>query len=105
MTLLFLVYGPRDGDSGASAKSRLIHLVAGTDPDALMPQKGSKLTPNQVGVLRAWIDQGLKWDSEVNFAKPAAKNLQPNQPTLPSGRSAHPIDRWVEAPTRASGCV
>ena len=84
---------------GASAKSRLIHLVAGTDPDALMPQKGSKLTPNQVGVLRAWIDQGLKWDSEVNFAKPAAKNLQPNQPTLPSGRSAHPIDRWVEAPT------
>lgn len=84
---------------GASAKSRLIHLVAGTDPDDVMPQKGSKLTPNQVGVLRAWIDQGLKWDSEVNFAKPAAKNLQPNQPTLPSGRSAHPIDRWVEAPT------
>ena len=91
--------------SGASAKSRLIHLVAGTDPDTSMPQKGTKLTPSQVAVLRAWIDQGMTWDPEVNFAKPAAKNLTPHQPNLPTGRSAHPIDRWIESSTAKNRVV
>ena len=49
------------GDSGAaivvgeSQKSHLITLVAGLDPDLVMPQKGSRLKPEQIGLLRAWI--------------------------------------------------
>ncbi len=82
---------------GDSAKSHFIHLVAGTDPDSIMPQKGTKLTREQVGVLRAWVDQGLKWDSQVTFAKPPANNLQPRQPELPAGKTAHPVDRLLEA--------
>src|SRR5882762_325344 len=54
---------------GKSAESYLIELVAGIDPDNVMPQKGSKLKPEQVGLLRAWIDQGAAWDPGVNFAK------------------------------------
>ena len=44
---------------GDSARSRLIHLVAGTDPDAIMPEKGSRLTPEQVGLLRAWVPDNI----------------------------------------------
>lgn len=44
--------------AGKSAESYLIELVSGLDPDNVMPVKGSKLTTTQVGLLRAWIDQG-----------------------------------------------
>src|SRR2546423_257181 len=43
---------------GKSGDSRLIHLVAATDPDDRMPPDGTPLTREQVGFLRAWIDQG-----------------------------------------------
>lgn len=49
---------------GDSADSPLIHLVAGLVPDMKMPAKGDPLTPEQVGVLRAWIDQGARWPEE-----------------------------------------
>src|SRR2546425_4151461 len=48
---------------GDSAKSKLIHYVARVVEDMEMPPpgKGEPLTPEQIGVLRAWIDQGAKW--------------------------------------------
>ena len=82
---------------GNSAHSYFIHLVAGTDPDSAMPKKGSKLTSEQVGILRAWVDQGLKWDPQVSFAQPPANNLKPRRPELPAGRAAHPVDRFIES--------
>src|SRR6185436_15971934 len=84
-------------DAGKSAESHLIALVSGLDPDGLMPVKGSKLTPAQVGLLRAWIDQGMRWGEGISFAKPAPLNLQPRQPALPpAARGAnHPIDRLL----------
>ena len=48
-------------ESGKSADSRLIQYVAGIDPDILMPPEGDKLSDEQIGLLRAWIDQGAKW--------------------------------------------
>ncbi len=57
----------RGGDSGRvilpgkSAASKLIHLVAGLEPDAVMPPNGERLTPLEVGLLRAWIEQGANW--------------------------------------------
>ena len=70
----------------------------GFDPDDQMPQKGTKLTREQIGLLRAWIDQGLPWDAGVTFAKAEPINLQPRRPELPAGRSKtpHPIDRFLE---------
>src|SRR5687767_12283734 len=43
---------------GKSAESYVVELVAAVDPDSVMPKKGSRWTPEQVGLLRAWIDQG-----------------------------------------------
>ncbi|HXJ60666.1 MAG TPA: DUF1549 domain-containing protein [Verrucomicrobiae bacterium] len=93
----------KGGDSGAvavaghSAESHLIGLVSGLDPDGVMPVKGSKLTAAQVGLLRAWIDQGMPWAQSVTFAKPAPLNLRPRQATLPPAArgSSHPIDRLL----------
>src|SRR5436190_5479790 len=42
---------------GKSAESLMVHMVAGLDPDSIMPKKGTKWTPEQIGLLRAWIDQ------------------------------------------------
>ena len=47
---------------GNSAKSSLVHTVAGLVEDMMMPpeDKGDPLTKEQIGILRAWIDQGAK---------------------------------------------
>jgi mono/diheme cytochrome c family protein len=74
----------KGGDSGPAVLARhsqdslLIELVSGIDPDNAMPKKGKRLTPEQVGVLRAWIDQGLPWDKDVSFARQTAPNLLPH---------------------------
>lgn len=82
---------------GSSAASELIRLVAALDPEAVMPQKGSRLTAAQVGLLRAWIDQGLPWDPSVTFAKAPARNLTPRRPDVPPATASleHPVDRLL----------
>ncbi len=50
---------------GDSAASPLIRLVAGLGPDTRMPAKGDPLTPEQIGLLRGWIDQGAKWPANA----------------------------------------
>lgn len=51
---------------GNSADSRFIHFVARLDPEMAMPPegKGEPLTPDEVALLRAWIDQGAPWPEE-----------------------------------------
>ncbi len=49
---------------GNSAESKLIHLVSGLRKNLVMPIAGERLTAEQVGVLRAWIDQGAEWPGE-----------------------------------------
>src|SRR2546423_1615006 len=92
----------KGGDSGAvvvpgkGEESLLIGLVAGLDPDNVMPKKGSRLTAEQVGLLRAWIDQGAPWDSGVSFGRLEPLNLKPRRPDVPPGaKSANPIDRFL----------
>ncbi len=49
---------------GKSDKSPLVYYVAHAVKDFEMPPKdqGDPLTKEQVGLLRAWIDQGAKWE-------------------------------------------
>jgi hypothetical protein len=93
----------KGGDSGSpivvgkSAESLLIELVSGLDPENVMPKKGSKLKPEQVALLRAWIDQGAVWPPSISFAKAPVENLQPRKPELPPARrnAENPIDRLL----------
>ena len=52
--------------SGKSAESPLIHFVAGVVEDKVMPQKGERLSSAQIGLLRAWIDQGAEWPDDLS---------------------------------------
>jgi mono/diheme cytochrome c family protein len=95
-----MLKGGDDGPAlvpGDSASSHLIALVSGLDPDEVMPKKGSRLTSEQIGLLRAWIDQGAAWDPAVSFARPAPQNLVPRAPDLPAGASlpTNPVDRLL----------
>jgi len=59
---------------GQSAASPLIHYVADLVEDMLMPSKGDPLTHEQIGTLRAWIDQGAAWpDDSRSIASDAEK--------------------------------
>jgi predicted CXXCH cytochrome family protein len=57
---------------GQSSKSPIIYYVAGIIRDLEMPPpgKGDPLTAEEIGLLRAWIDQGAAWESvtETNRA-------------------------------------
>lgn len=63
---------------GKSDKSPVIHMVAGLIDEMLMPPpKAEPLTTEQIGQLRAWIDQGATWPDgpipeyvkKIDFAK------------------------------------
>lgn len=88
--------------AGKSAESPLIQRVAGVDPDEAMPPKGERLTAAQVGILRAWIDQGAKWPDEL--AKGKEKYVHwafkaPVKPAVPEPKNAtwarNEIDRFI----------
>jgi hypothetical protein len=70
---------------GDATHSRLVAVVAGSDPELRMPPgKRPPLAPEEVARLRAWIDQGAKWS-------PSAPGASPPR------RSAH----WAFQPVRA----
>ncbi|CAN5215633.1 PSD1 and planctomycete cytochrome C domain-containing protein [soil metagenome] len=81
---------------GKSAESALIHAVAGLDPDATMPPgEAKKLTKDEVGVLRAWIDQGAKWGTASATAVVTKSNHWSFRPiNKPAGKS---IDEFILA--------
>ena len=87
--------------SGKSAESRVVELVSGLDAENIMPAKGTKLTPKQVGILRAWIDQGLPWDADVHFGRLEPRNLLPHAPQVPAEGGSHPLDRLLLAYQKA----
>ncbi|MDB6041086.1 MAG: Protein of unknown function (DUF1553)/Protein of unknown function (DUF1549)/Planctomycete, partial [Verrucomicrobiales bacterium] len=47
---------PRNG-----ADSLLIQYVSALPEEKAMPQKGPRLTTEEISILRAWIDQGAEW--------------------------------------------
>ncbi len=104
---------------GDSAASELIRRITSTNPKEQMPPPKSnrKLTPEQVALLKRWIDAGAPWGEHWAFAKlerPALPPLTPN-PSPPRGEGSrvppsplggeglgvrgfsHPIDLLVQA--------
>jgi hypothetical protein len=55
----------------------LIRRVSCPDEDERMPppDKGDKLTAEQIGKLRAWIDQGANWEEHWAYVKPQTPAL------------------------------
>lgn len=95
---------------GDSASSRLIHMVAGYKVKVLMPPAGDPLNASEIGLLRAWIDQGAVWpESAGDEPEPddsASRSdhwaFQPiRRPRVPSGLNS--IDYFVRERLRREG--
>ncbi len=90
---------------GRSAESRVIQLVSGAVPDLVMPPKGDRLTAQQIGILRAWIDQGAAWPESASVKAIDPRKhwafKAPIRPPLPSVKNKHwprnAIDNFVLA--------
>src|SRR5437660_11419048 len=91
---------------GKSAQSVMIHLVAGLKgEDNVMPQEGERLTPEQIGLLRAWIDQGADWPESASVKVEDKRQhwgfKAPVRPRVPKVKNAkwvrNPIDNFVLA--------
>lgn len=111
----------RGGESGAvirpgdSARSRLIELVAGVIPGQVMPPGGTGLASDEVGILRAWIDQGARWpevEADAGAEKPQAESSHwafrsLRRPVPPAVKDSswvrNPVDRFVLAKLEAEG--
>ncbi len=60
---------------GDGTKSSLVHYVARLVADMEMPPEGKiePLTAEEVGLIRAWIDQGAAWDSVTAPKEPEVR--------------------------------
>lgn len=93
--------------AGHSSESLLVQAVLGSKPDlARMPKKRDPLSPAQINLLRAWIDQGADWPETGIAAKKKDWRKHwafqaPVRPSLPAVRNTrwprNPIDRFVLA--------
>jgi len=94
---------------GKSADSKLIQLVAGTDPKKVMPPDGDRLTAAEVDILRAWIDQGVDWPASAQSARQAGADhwaFQPiRRPVAPAVAApvGNPIDAFILAKLQEQG--
>jgi ankyrin repeat protein len=55
---------------GNSAASRLYQRVSGSQGGLQMPPTGA-LKPEEIGLLKAWIDQGAAWPDELDGERPS----------------------------------
>ncbi len=85
--------------AGSAEKSLLYKLVTGTRAPVMPPNK--KLTPNQIQVLKTWIDNGANWEGSLVTATAQvwwsfqAPKL-PKVPALsPVNTAKNPIDAFV----------
>ena len=101
----------KPAESGAVAivpndpqQSELLRRVTSADADLHMPpaDSGKVLTPEQVEILRRWIEQGAKYEGHWAFEKVES----PAVPKVASEHSsfvANPIDSFIIAKLQAQG--
>ena len=100
---------------GDSANSLLIRYVAGIDREVVMPPEGDRLAATEVGLLRAWIDQGAAYSKaeSTHASEPAPATSDHwafqalRQPQIPAVRDTawmrNPIDAFVLAKLEQRG--
>jgi hypothetical protein len=87
---------------GKSAASRLVLVVAGLDEEiGQMPPdgEGTPLTAEEVGMLRAWIDQGAVWSGDDAATAQEHWSFQPIARTVPPVSAQG--QAWIENPIDA----
>ena len=91
---------------GRSGESLLIESVSDTDPVLRMPQNADPLTAEEIGLLRAWIDQDVTWTEGLSFGfrRAPLDPRKPGIPAVPAGLAMeNPIDRFVARSFKRNG--
>jgi mono/diheme cytochrome c family protein len=92
-----------------SAASILVQVLADVHPDIMgMPRKKEDFTPEQIGLVRAWIDQGAMWEGGARKYVANTNHWafkKPVRPALPTTVDKHwgstAIDQFVLAVLQA----
>jgi hypothetical protein len=105
------------GDGGAAlipgdpSKSLFLQNILSTDPEVMMPPKDDRLTKEEVTLLQDWVKAGATWPKSRTKAPVAGRYLPGTigekekgwwayqavkLPEVPAGKSAHPIDRFID---------
>lgn len=110
--------GGHDGPAihaGKADTSPLFQRITSTDEDEKMPPKGDGLRPEEIALLKSWIDSGAKWPENANDkAALTDKRLQhwSVQPIQVASALAESvglkpellsIDAFIDAKLRANG--
>lgn len=92
------------GKSGATvivpgtpdASELFVRITAPADDSSLMPpvKSGKTLKPDQVAIIRKWIEQGAEYRGHWAY-------VPPQRPAVPAGQN--PIDYFVQAQLRFAG--
>ncbi len=90
--------------AGKSGDSTLYQRVAGLTDQARMPM-GGKLTPEQIAILKSWIDGGAEWPDSASAKDATLKKhwafSAPKRPAIPQVSDAkwarNDIDRFILA--------
>jgi mono/diheme cytochrome c family protein len=96
---------------GKSAESLLVQFVSGAVPDKVMPRKGERLSAEQIGLIRAWIDQGASWPESASVQVTNKRDHWafhgPVRPPVPEVKNRawvrNPIDAFVLARLEKEG--
>jgi mono/diheme cytochrome c family protein len=87
---------------GKPNDSEIIARLITDDEDEVMPPKGKgkRFTPEQVALVRKWIEQGGKYDVHWSYAKPVKRDL----PTVKDAAwPANEVDRFLLARLEKEG--
>lgn len=88
---------------GNSAASPLVQRVTSHDDDLVMPPEGERLSPQQLTLLRLWIDQGAVWPSSADDVGPRVAEAAKHWSFQPLTRPPVPerSDPWITSPVDA----
>lgn len=89
--------------AGNSAASPLVRRIAGLHESTAMPPGDERLSPAQVGLIRAWIDQGASWPASAEETDPRIASAANHwsfkalkKPPVPNH-----IHAWITSPVDA----
>lgn len=85
-----------------AAGSALYQRVTATD-ESRMPMGGKALDPQQIAIIKSWIDQGASWPEATTQAT-TAKHwafIAPVKAPLPKPAMRNPIDSFIQAKLEA----
>jgi hypothetical protein len=102
--------------AGKSQESRLMQRILGEGDEARMPMGADPLKPEQIELIRQWIDQGADWPNEGGDSELSTQHstlpvhwayVKPVQHTLPEVKNKswvkNPIDQFILARLEKEG--